>query len=272
MTPADDSTVPVKTLPTFASTSSRHPLAAQLVREATLPSPDHTFKPMPLPPPEVTAAGVADLTALFAASLTDTEVEYAVAKHEASKPPVHTGPPKNFLQAHMTIIDQLLMDPSITTTRLASLTGYSRNWLHKVMSSDAFQAKLAERQKTLCDPIIMDAIKDRLNGITSRALEIVEERLDKDKVSLDHALSVLGMSTKALGLGQAKPTAGPTANFIVHVPAQMPSSVDWAKQHGGGGPGAVATVAEPIDITPSEEPASLAEQPNDPSHSAQEQQ
>jgi hypothetical protein len=253
MNPTDDSTVPVRTLPAFVQSSSLHPLSARLVQDATVRNPgqliDHS---RPLAPAEETAAGVADLTALFAASLTDTEAAFAMEKHKATLVQPTGAAPKNFLQAHMIIIDQLLMDPSITTTRLSTVTGYSRNWLHKVMSSDAFQAKLAERQKTLCDPIILDAITDRLKGLTSRALEILDERLDNDKVSLDHALAVLGMSTKALGMGQQKAPAGPTANFIVHVPAQMPSASQWAAQHGGTG----ATVAEPIDITP----ASLAEQ------------
>lgn len=260
MNPADDSTVPVRTLPAFVQAASLHPLSAHLVREATVRNPGVLNPPVNLPPPEVTAAGVADLTALFAHSLTPTEVEFAVARHEASKPDKYVGPPRNFLQAHMIIIDQLLMDPAITTTKLASVTGYSRNWLHRVMESDAFQAKLAERQKALCDPIVMSTIKDRMQGLTSRALEILEERLDSDKVSLDNALSVLGMSTKALGLGVQKAAVGNVANFIVHVPAQMPSSVQWAQQHGGTIPGAGATVAEPLDITPGA-PASLAEHP-----------
>lgn len=254
MNPADDSTVPVKSLPTFLKPDSLHPLSAALVREATLPGPDTKFKASTVPAEE-TAAGVADLTALFAASLTETEANFALEKHKATLVQPTGAAPKNFLQAHMIIIDQLLMDPSISTTKLSSVTGYSRNWLHKVMSSDAFQAKLAERQKTLCDPIVLDAITDRLKGLTSRALEILDERLDNDKVSLDHALAVLGMSTKALGMGQQKAATGPTANFIVHVPAQMPSASQWAQQHGGG---SGATVAEPIDITP----ASLAEHPD----------
>lgn len=257
MLPTDDSTVPVKTLPTFVQASSLHPLSVRLVQEATVRNPGQLIdKNAPLAPAEQTAAGVSDLTALFADSLTDTEAAFALAKHKATLVQPTGAAPKNFLQAHMIIIDQLLMDPSISTTRLASVTGYSRNWLHKVMSSDAFQAKLAERQKNLCDPIVMDAIKDRLNGITSRALEILEERLDNDKVSLDHALSVLGMSTKALGLGQQKQAAGPTANFIIHVPAQMPSASDWAAQHGG----TTKILSEPIDITP----APLADQSPSP--------
>jgi hypothetical protein len=137
------------------------------------------------------------------------------------------------------------MDPGITTTKLAHETGYSRNWLQKVMQSDAFQAKLAERQKALCDPIIFNTIAARLTGLTSRTLEILEDRMESEEVSLSAALEVFGVVSKATGLGAPKP-AQQQNNFIVHVPAQMPNATDWATAHGGG----VLKVAEPIDITP----------------------
>ena len=48
---------------------------------------------------------------------------------------------------HDQIIDALLMDPRKTQSQLAEEFGYSRSWLNRVMSSDAFQAKLAARRK-----------------------------------------------------------------------------------------------------------------------------
>ncbi len=260
-----DTTIPDtadKPLPAFTPVSSLSSLQKEVLRRTL----EDGFVPFtgttPLPPPEVTAAGVADLNKMFEHSLSDSEAEFAMAQHKAemaAKPP---APVKNIRNAHMIIIEKLLSEPGITITKLASVTGYSRQWLHKLMSSDAFEAKLAEKQKAMIEPIILETIADRIKGLTSRTIEILEERMESDKVSVDTALNVLGLTTKVLGMGQEKKANGPTNNFIVHVPAQMVNAKDWASQHGGSG---ATALAEPIDITPSEEPASLAKHSNDAS-------
>lgn len=192
-------------------------------------------KPLPPDSPEV-AAGVQELNALFP-TLEAEGLHYEQEGKEAFNRRMaatkdEKGSPKNFLQAHMIIIDELLMNPGISVSQLAVNTGYSRTWLHKVMSSDAFQAKLAERQKALCDPIILNAIKDRLQGVVSRSLEIIEERLDNDKVSLDTALNAFSVGSKAMGLGTQK-VAAPVNQFVVHMPAPVANAADWAAAHGG---------------------------------------
>ena len=241
MNPADDDTVP---LPPTVKVDSIHPISAALLRESNKVNEKHGLLP-PIrvkdPSDPSVAGGVADLQDFFKEALTPTEVDF-FGKPVPLKAP--SGPPKNFLQAHTVIIDQLLMDPGITTTRLAKETGYSRNWLQKVMQSDAFQAKLAERQKALCDPIVYNTIAARLSGLTSRSLEILEERLESEEVSTATALEVFGVLSKASGMGVQKPQQ--QNNFLIHVPAIMPNAVDWATAHGGG----QLKVAEPIDITP----------------------
>lgn len=252
MNPSDDSTIPI---PESSATDSMHPLAV-----AALRAPKNQYsglipglrKPLPPDHPEV-AAGVYDLEAAFASSLTPSEIAFHTKERMApALAAVQSSPPRNFLQAHMVIIDALLMDPGISTTKLATKTGYSRNWLHKVMSSDAFDAKLRERQAAIIDPIILSSIKDRLQGLTSRALEVMEERMESDEMSLDNALTVFGATSKALGLGQQKAAPVLAQQFIVHVPPRMTSATDWASQHSGR---PVEASAEPLTI----DPASLAE-------------
>lgn len=269
MNPEDDNTVPHEPAslaepssppsPKLADPSAMHPLA----RAALLAPKDQysgllppNYRPLPPDHPEV-AAGVEDLSAFFAPSLTPSEVafhnqEKMANLRELSTKARQSEPPRTFLNAHLVIIDILLMDPAISTTALAAKTGYSRNWLHKVMSSDAFQAKLAERQKAIIDPLIMSSIKDRISGLASRTLEIIEERMDSDEVSLDNALAVFGVASKAMGLGVQKQAPVVAQQFIVHVPPRMSSSTDWAAQHSGR---PVETVTEPLTI----DPASLAE-------------
>lgn len=250
--PADDNTVPIP--PTF-DPESIHPLALAALRapkdqtSGLLPP---NYRPLPPDHPEV-AGGIAQLDELFAPMLTPTEIafhkEAAMAPARAA---IQSSPPRNFLQAHMIIIDQLLMDPAISTTSLATVTGYSRNWLHRVMSSDAFQAKLAERQAAIIDPIIANSIKDRIQGLASRSLEIIEERMENDDISLANALEVFGVASKAMGLGQQKAAPVVAQQFIVHVPPRMASATDWAALHSGR---PAEIVVDPLTI----DPASLAE-------------
>lgn len=244
---------PARPQPTFVSPASVHPLTIKRLTDP--PSTAHLMRTPPALPkdhPEV-ADGVAELEALLAPSLTPTEVafheEQRLAKLQAGADAYRDrAPPKNFLQAHMVIIEQLLMNPGITTTALSTATGYSRNWLHKVMSSDAFQAKLAEKQKALIDPIVMATITDRIKGLASRSLEVLEERMEGEAISMDTALEVFQTASKALGLGAQKAAAPLVQQFVVHVPPRMASATEWASTHSGR-PAEVSS--EPLTIDPS---------------------
>ena len=124
------------------------------------------------------------------------------------------------------------------------------------MSSDSFQSQLASRQKNCIDDHIRSTVADRLAGLGSRALEILETALDSDKTPAQFALDVLNMTNKAQGIGQAKTQN--TQNFIVQVPVPMTSATDWAAQHSPTQAGTVGsaptssiithTVTEPLDM------------------------
>ena len=241
---------PARPQPTFVTPASVHPLGLHSIQNHD-PKAHRIPKALPKDHPTV-AEGVAELEALMAPSLTPSEVAFAkeqsVAKmHAGAERYRENAPPQHFLQAHMIIIEQLLMNPGITTTALATATGYSRNWLHKVMSSDAFQAKLAEKQKALIDPIVMATITERIKGLTSRALEVMEERMEGETISLDTALEVFQTTAKSLGLGAQKAAAPLVQQFVVHVPPRMASATEWAAQHSGK---PAVTLQEPLDITP----------------------
>lgn len=241
--PEDDNTVPIP----YARTV--HPISAVLINKPKNQLESlHPIQPALKPDDPLVAADVDELTAMFESSLTPEEIAFALAQKAANAPPkpprLHYAP-KNFLQAHMIIIDALLMDPAITTTKLSDDTGYSRSWLHKLMSSDAFAAKLAERQKSIIDPIIANTIKDRIQGLASRSLEIIEERMESDEVSLDKAMEVFSMTSKAMGLGVQKAPPPQINQFIVRMPVQQPSATAWAEQHSGR---PAETLSEPIDV------------------------
>ena len=200
--------------------------------------PDIATQFQPQPKPDLTApavvAAVADLNKEFADTLAPDALP--------SLPPSSCIVPASFINAHSAIIDQLLINPQITTKELARQTGYSRGWLTRILSSDAFQAKLAERTKLFIDPLVMAKIEDRLKGMTSMALEILEEKLEQTG-SADLALNVLALTTKSLGYGAKQPLVAVQQSFIVHVPPKVVSSAAWAAQHSGRGIG-LGTVTE----------------------------
>lgn len=251
----------MSTEPTFVKPASLHPVSADLLSKPR----DQYSGLNPIEPAarpgatayDTVAGGVADLEAAFAHAITPTEVAWAQGKTPTSDlnaEPRPVAPPK-FKNAYHSIIDALLIDPSVTVTRLSTLTGYSRTWLHKVMSTDSFQAQLATRQKNCVDDHIRVAVMDRLSGLGSRALEILEERLDGDKVDAAFALEVAQFTTKAQGIGQQK--VQNTQNFIVQVPVPMTNAQEWATMHapapvqGANGDtphSSLTTLVQPLDM------------------------
>ena len=198
----------------------------------------HLFKPVPIADtsdPKV----VADLAELNAMVLTPEAIELA-RKHEEEKEASkrsyleekskQSRPPPNYLRAHEAIIDQLLIDPGATYGKLAKLTGYSRAWLSKVISSDAFQAKLSERQKALVDPIILSSIESRLKGTLGLSLDIIDERLEAAP-KFDDALATFQAVSKAMGMGQKVAAPAVQNQFIVRLPEKTLSAEQWAATH-----------------------------------------
>lgn len=178
----------------------------------------------------------ADLTdPTVAADLAALTSEFEETLNPGSLPTLPPPKPKeapSFQNAHNLIIDALLADPGATTKALANETGYSRGWISRILQSDSFQAKLAERTAHVIDPLVMQKIEDRMKGMASLALEILEEKLVASE-NKDLALEVLAATTKGLGLGQQKQGPLVAASFVVHVPAKIANAQDWAAQHSG---------------------------------------
>lgn len=198
----------------------------------------HLFKPLPILDPSDPKV-VADLAQLNGLVLTPEAIALA-KEHEARKAEEKRSyleekskqsvTPPNYLRAHEAIIDQLLIDPGATYGKLSKITGYSRGWLSKIVSSDAFQAKLADRQRALVDPIILSSIESRLKGTLGLSLDIIDERLEAAP-KFDDALAAFQAVSKAMGMGQ-KVTAPIVQNsFIVRLPEKTLSADQWAATH-----------------------------------------
>ena len=99
---------------------------------------------------------------------------------------------------HDAMIDLILKEPTVTYDELAEIFGFSKGWISRVVGSDAFQARLAERKATLIDPQISKSINERMRGVTARAIDVIAEKLSSDEVSASYALDALGIATQAM--------------------------------------------------------------------------
>jgi hypothetical protein len=111
----------------------------------------------------------------------------------------------NVSYTHDSMIDLILAEPEVSHIKLAEVFGYSQGWISRVIASDAFQARMAERKAQLVDPTIAKALDDRLKGLATQSLEIVAQKLSSEN-SATYAMEALGLASRALGYG-ARPQA-----------------------------------------------------------------
>lgn len=141
--------------------------------------------------------------------------------------------------SHDAMIDLIVAEPWVSQNQLAEVFDRTPGWISQVINSDAFQARLAERKEQLIDPVLIASIKDRLNGVAARSLELIQEKLNQPAAGLlvkeDFLLRAADLATKALGYGARVPTQSTTnVAVVVQVPPKIPSAHEWAQQHAPG--------------------------------------
>jgi hypothetical protein len=99
---------------------------------------------------------------------------------------------------HECIINEMLLNPAVTQQDLSMMFGYSVSWMSRLINSDSFQARLAERRRELIDPVLKVRLEDRLKSAVMQSTEQIQRRLDAGD-NADLALQSLGVLTDALG-------------------------------------------------------------------------
>ena len=104
---------------------------------------------------------------------------------------------------HDSMIDTIISNPCVSQNELAAQYGYTAGWVSQIISSDAFQSRLAERSAELVDPTIRATVEDRFRGLVYRSLEILKDKLERPAASIPDnlALRTLELSSRALGYG-----------------------------------------------------------------------
>jgi hypothetical protein len=99
---------------------------------------------------------------------------------------------------HEAMIDLILAEPTVSNKELAQIFEYSEAWISHIRCSDSFQSRIAERKSLLIDPAIRRAIEDRLSGVTTSAIQRIQEVLDGPEASAQFALDALGVASSGL--------------------------------------------------------------------------
>ena len=134
--------------------------------------------------------------------------------------------------SHDAMIDMLIANPAISQGQLAQNFGYTQAWVSRVVNSDAFLARLAERKCDLVDPSIALTLDEKFRALANQSLDILVDKLSVSK-SPDMALKALELSSKALGYGARQANLNVQQNFVVAMPQKHATPETWAEQHAG---------------------------------------
>lgn len=139
--------------------------------------------------------------------------------------------------SHDSMIDQIIANPWVSQGELAKIYGYTEGWVSQVISSDAFQGRLAERKNQIIDPTLRMTVEEGFKAMAKSSLRILLDRLNQpdNKVSDETALKAAEIAAKALGMGAKGVGVTVNNSFVVAVPQKAASSEDWARQNGAGG-------------------------------------
>lgn len=106
---------------------------------------------------------------------------------------------KKLTYTHEAMIDLILQDPTVKTAELAEVFGLTPGWVARVVASDSFQSRLAQRKAGLIDPIIARSLNERIRSVAIRSMDIIEDKLDKE-ASAEYAMNALQFSAQSLQL------------------------------------------------------------------------
>jgi predicted transcriptional regulator len=163
----------------------------------------------------------------------ETEVAAALAALTGHRTHIGSGAPNTAIAqvrySHDAMIDLIIERPSISQNEIAEVFGYTPPWVSRVINSDAFQARLAERKGDIIDPLLIASVEERLRGIAQLSAVILQRELEATQ-NPKLAERMLELSTKALGFGARREVSVDLTSYVVHVPPKQ-DNVDWMKTH-----------------------------------------
>jgi hypothetical protein len=163
-----------------------------------------------LPSPQGVDAILAEMAQ--AGQVTRTNLAYG-------PPPTGRTPPK-MRYSHAAMVDMIVENPAISQREIAAVFGRTESWVSTIVRCDAFQCMLAARKAELIDPELTLSHRERFNALTSRSLQVLQEKLAKpvDQISDNLVLRAVELGAKSLGIGGHAPPP-PPPNPAEYLPA-----------------------------------------------------
>jgi hypothetical protein len=134
---------------------------------------------------------------------------------------------KRVRYTHDAMIDLIVANPGISQNDLAKHFGYSVPWISRVINSDAFGARLAQRKTEIVDPELLLTVEEKFRALAHKSLEVVMDRLNQQP-TMEHGMMALEISAKALGYGARAQNVNVQNNFVVALPQKVVSADEWA--------------------------------------------
>lgn len=159
--------------------------------------------------------------------------------------------------SHDAMIDLIIAQPGVKQSEIVKHFGYTQAWVSRIMNSDAFLARLAQRKADLVDPSIALSIDERLRAVAAKSLDVVLEKLELVPTG-EFALEAATMASKALGYGARQNNLNVQQNFVVAMPQKAADAGQWAEKYAGTSPQLRQMAAEVIDMTPATDSGTAA--------------
>lgn len=138
---------------------------------------------------------------------------------------------KKVRYTHDAMIDQIIANPGVSEIELGELFGYSKQWVSRLMCSDAFQSRLALRKEEIVDPKLTATVEERLRGVALASLQIIQENLEAHP-NFGNAMKAAELTLKAGAYGAR--SQGPQItqnNFVVALPPVIQDEKEWEARY-----------------------------------------
>lgn len=135
---------------------------------------------------------------------------------------------KKVRYTHDAMIDQIISNPDVSEIALGEIFGYSKQWVSRLMCSDAFQARLALRRSEIVDPKLTATLEERIRGAAFKSLQIIQDNLEANP-TFGNALKVAELTLKGMNYG-ARPQAAINQTFVVALPQVIKDEKEWERE------------------------------------------
>lgn len=121
--------------------------------------------------------------------------------------------------SHDAMIDLLIANPAISQNQVAATFGYTASWVSQVMSSDAFQMRMAERREQIVDPTLRLTVKNNFDALVLRSLDVLRHKLNAapDQIPDNLILRTLDIGGRLAGYGVKDPPTPAASQTDIHI-------------------------------------------------------